>query len=114
MGKSSAIIIVVKHMNSKVSMKSKRRLFLLVTLIFVLVVGLVSSVFNDWMNILSNNKQYKTLNSKYETLVEDEASLASEVNKLQDSDYVARYAREKYLYTLPDEIIIRINGEDKK
>ena len=32
----------------------------------------------------------------------------SEVNKLQDDDYVARYAREKYMYSLPDEVIIRI------
>ncbi len=101
-------------MKTKGSIRSRRRLFLLVTLIFVLTVGLVSSVFNDWTNILANNRQYKTLNAKYEDLVDEEASLASEVNKLQDSDYVARYAREKYLYTLPDEIIIRINEGDSK
>ena len=30
------------------------------------------------------------------------------VAKLQDPDYVARYAREKYLYSKDGEIIIRI------
>ncbi|MBR1413718.1 MAG: septum formation initiator family protein [Bacilli bacterium] len=101
-------------MKNKFSLKSRRRLFLLVSLIFVLAISLVSSVFNDWMNILSNDKEYKKLNEKYDKLVEEQASLESEVTKLQDNDYVARYAREKYLYTLPDEIIIRINEDDEK
>ena len=30
------------------------------------------------------------------------------INKLQDPEYMARYAREKYLYSKKDEIIIKI------
>lgn len=31
-----------------------------------------------------------------------------EVSKLQDPDYIARYAREKYMYSKPGEIILRM------
>ena len=37
-----------------------------------------------------------------------EEELKATVTKLQDPDYVARYAREKYLYSKDGEIIIRI------
>ena len=40
--------------------------------------------------------------------------LKSEVAKLQDPDYVARYAREKYLYSKSGEIIIRIPENNNK
>ena len=34
--------------------------------------------------------------------------LKNEINKLQDPEYMARYAREKYLYSKNNEIIIKI------
>ena len=37
-----------------------------------------------------------------------------EVTKLQDEDYVLRYAREKYGYSTDGELIIRINEKDKE
>ena len=58
--------------------------------------------------ILQNKRKINSLNSEYTSLLEKEESLNSEVTKLQDPDYVARYAREKYMYSLPDEVIIRI------
>ena len=42
------------------------------------------------------------------TAKEKEDELKATVTKLQDPDYVARYAREKYLYSKDGEIIIRI------
>ena len=58
---------------------------------------------------MNNNKQIHALNSQKKTLLDDEASLKAEVTKLENPEYVARYAREKYLYSMPDEIIIRVN-----
>ena len=37
-----------------------------------------------------------------------EAALKVDVEKLQDSDYIARYAREKYLYSKDGEFILNI------
>ena len=34
-----------------------------------------------------------------------------DVDKLQDPDYIARYAREKYLYSKDGEFIIKIPEE---
>ena len=40
--------------------------------------------------------------------LEEEETLKSEIVKLQDDEYIARYAREKYLYSKDGEIIIKI------
>ena len=95
-------------MKGKVTKKVKRRLFFQVTFLFVLIFALVFSVFSDFTKIVQNKKKINELDANYTSLLEKEESLNSEVNKLQDPDYVARYAREKYMYSLPDEVIIRI------
>ena len=92
----------------KVTKKVKRRLCFQLAFLFVLIFALVFTVFNDWTKIIENKRKINELNTNYTSLLEEEQSLTSEVNKLQDPDYVARYAREKYMYSLPDEVIIRI------
>ena len=94
-------------MNKRVSKKDKRRLIAISVLLIVLVTTLVSSVFSDWMEILDNKKQVKVLSETYSQLIDEETALKSEVTKLQNPDYVARYARETYLYSKPNEIIIK-------
>ena len=39
----------------------------------------------------------------------EEEKLQSEVTKLQDDDYILRYAKEKFLYSENGELIIRMN-----
>lgn len=95
-------------MEKKISKKVKRRLFIQLSVLCVLICALFVSVFSDLGKILSNKKHINELNTSYTELLEEEESLNSEITKLQDSDYVARYAREKYMYSLPDEVIIRI------
>lgn len=57
-----------------------------------------------------NNKyvEVRELEKKLADLQEEEKELNSEIVKLQDTDYLARYAREKYFYSKDNEIIIRI------
>ncbi len=92
----------------KVSRKAKRRLTIMTFLLIGLIAGLGVSFFNNWTTILENKKEARQLKEKYDELLEKETALKSEVTKLQDPDYVARYAREKYLYSKNGEIIIRI------
>ena len=88
-------------------------ILLLAILLFLIV--LVSTIFSDWSQIMSNNKQTEELSVYYERLLEEGASLNNEVIKLQDPEYVARYAREKYMFTKDGEIILKIvESEDKK
>jgi len=91
------------------SKKEKRRIILISFLVIALISFLVRNVFSDWVQIMNNNKQIHELTSQKEVLLEEEKSLRAEVTKLENPEYVARYAREKYLYSMPDEIIIRIN-----
>lgn len=96
-------------MERRKSKKEKRRILMISFLVLSLSAFLVKSVFSDWVQILKNNQQIHELNDKKKVLLDEEASLKSEVTKLENPEYVARYAREKYLYSMPDEIIIRVN-----
>ncbi len=71
----------------------------------------VGSIFQDWMQITSNKQEIASLNSYYSDLLEEAESLTSEVTKLHDTEYIARYAREKYMYSLPGEFIIKLPEE---
>lgn len=97
----------------RVNRGSKRRLMLFFS-IFVLLIGYVSySTFSYWKQILINKKETKELEEKYEKLLTDKEVLESDVIKLQDPDYVAKYAREKYLYSKDGELIIKIIDENE-
>ena len=93
----------------KKTKKEKKRLFLISTLIIFLLVSLVMSVSKDWTTILENNRKIAELNAKYDSLLTEESQLKSEVTKLQDTDYIARYAKEKYMYSSEGETIIRMD-----
>lgn len=56
---------------------------------------------------MKNNQKITILQTSYEELLDTEEALKAEVQKLKDPDYVERYAKEKFLYTKDDEIIIR-------
>ena len=61
---------------------------------------------------MKNKKEKKDLETKYSKLLSDKEVLETDVKKLQDPDYVAKYAREKYLYSKDGELIIKIVDND--
>lgn len=92
----------------KVNRLQKKRVLLLSAALIIFVLFLISTVFQDWLQIIDNRKQTKEFSAYYQELLEEQASLNSEVVKLQDPEYVARYAREKYMYTKDGETILKI------
>lgn len=92
----------------KVSKKAKRRFLLLLVCFFGLLTYLIVSLASYWVKIFENQRSVKELEIKYKDLLADEEALKSEVTKLQDPGYVARYASEKYLYSKDGMTIIRI------
>ena len=68
---------------------------------------------NYWVQILDKYKEKEALQQKMLSLREKEEELKVDVEKLEDPDYVARYAREKYMYSKEGEIILRIPNEDE-
>ena len=96
----------VKSKKSTVKKKDNTIKYLIIFIILFSIV-LIATVYSDIRLITENINETKEYNKLYEELLEEEASLNSEVIKLQDPEYVARYARETYLYSLPGEIIIK-------
>lgn len=96
----------------KKGLKKAKKRFLFLSIFFIGIVGLsFVSIFRDWLQIMQNKQQIVSLTSYYDDLLKEEESLTSEVTKLHDPDYVARYAREKYMYSLPGEFIIKLPDE---
>lgn len=93
----------------KPSRKDKRRLTILMTIFLPLLVVFISNMFSYWSSIYENIKEKKELEALYYQKLDDEEQLKSEITKLQDPEYIARYAREKYLYSKKGELIIKID-----
>ena len=98
---------------SKRKIGRKGRFTLLLVCVIGILVVFVGTIFKDWLQIVNNKQSLAAMNIHYEELLEEEASLTSEVTKLHDRDYIARYARERYMYSLPGEIIIKMPDEEK-
>ena len=54
-------------------------------------------------------QEKKILLAEQKRLKEEEAYLKDQVIKFRDPDYLARYAREKYLFSTDGELIIKID-----
>lgn len=93
--------------------KEKSQVTFLLLFLIIFVVILVGTVFNNVVEIYENKKATEEYNIYYEKLLEEEASLNSEVVKLQDPDYVARYARERYGFTKDGEKILTIVSSEE-
>ena len=90
------------------SPKAKFRVTFLVIGFIITIVLFASSSFSYITQIVKNNNEIKKLEVTYSEKLTEEETLKSEINKLKDPEYMARYAREKYLYSKNDEIIIKI------
>ena len=75
-------------------------------------------LFDYLREIRDIKKEKETLEGKLADLQEQEEILKTDIQKLEDPEYVAKYAREKYLYSKEGELIIRIpdsnNTDDDK
>lgn len=94
----------------KHSKKEKKRLVFISFAIMAVIVLLVTTVYSDWKQIMKNNSKIVALTEEYQSLLDKEKSLKSEVTKLKDPEYVARYAKEKFLYTSDNEVILRTDN----
>lgn len=88
--------------------KVKRRMRVYLLVIAGLLSFFVYKMSYYWPKIFSNYEEKANLDKKYEGLLRDEKSLTTDILKLKDPDYIARYAREKYMYSKDGEVIIKI------
>ena len=97
--------------NKKSNRKAKRRIFLFFIFFGFIIGSLGYSLFSNVEKIIDINNQKGELSKELTALKEKEEDLNSDIKRLEDPEYIARYAREKYLYSKDGELIIRIPDE---
>lgn len=88
--------------------KSVKRLLFLGLASVAIIIGTTYTIGKYWVEIYGKYQEKKKLKNKLVALKEKEDELQVDADKLQDPDYIARYAREKYSYSKDGEIILRI------
>ena len=86
----------------------KVRVLFILLLFGVVIFALGSKFMSSIVNIKEMNDKKIALNKKDEALKEKKKELQADIEKLENPDYIAKYAREKYLYSKDGEMIIRI------
>lgn len=97
----------------KLNNKAKRRIFLFFIVFGTMIGSLSYSFFSNVGKMIEISNEKKELQSKLNTLKDEEEILNSDIKKLEDPEYVARYAREKYLYSKDGELIIRLPDDNE-
>ena len=95
--------------NSKV-LARRRMVFLGLGCIAVIVV-MTFSISKIWVEIIDRYRQEKELDEELIVLKEKEEELRVKVDKYQNLDYIAKYAREKYFYSKDGEFNLQIPEE---
>ena len=101
-------------MNRKVKKVTKRRLMIFGTLSILSIIYFGYTLSSYIYTIYDLNKQKNNLQEHYVELKHEAEDLQIEINKLNDPEYLARYAREKYSYSKEGEYIIKINDTKKE
>lgn len=95
--------------NSKA--KKRRRVVFLGFGSILIIVFMSYTLGKYWIEIFDKYREKKELEKELVSLKEKEEELKVDANKLQNPDYIARYAREKYLYSKDGEYILQIPEE---
>lgn len=104
----------MKKEKKKVSIQSRRRLFFLRPICLFFISFLAITFATNSYDLYQLNKQEKKKNEEYEKLQEKTEYLKNEITKLNNPEYIAKYARENYSYSKDDEVIVKVNEQPKE
>jgi cell division protein DivIC len=88
--------------------KRKKRFVTAFMFIFLLTVFLYSMAIQT-LHYMNKRKEQQVLKTELKKLKYEEVVLKKDINKMKSSDYIAKYAREKYFFSKPNEIIIKMD-----
>ena len=91
--------------------KARRRMLLLGLTSIVVIFAMTFTIGKYWVEIFEKYQEKKELDKELTLLKEKEEELKVDAKKLQNPDYIARYAREKYQYSKDGEFILQIPEE---
>ena len=97
-------------MKRKVSKISKRRLMIFGILSIIAIGYFFVTLIGYTYNYISLKNEELNLKNQLVSLQDKKANLKIEIQKLNDPEYVARYAKENYLYSEDGEIVLKIDN----
>lgn len=93
---------------------SENRLVIFGTISIIVIMFFVYSLFSYIIEVKNLNEEQKRLENDLLLLKKEESNLKNEIEKLKDPDYLARFARENYMYSKDGEYIIKVSEKDKE
>ena len=93
----------------RISRASKRRLTFFGTISLIAIIYFCFSLIYNVYDIYKLSMEKKRLENFYMQLQEEAENLKIDIEKFNDSKYLADYAREHYLYSKDGEYIIQID-----
>ena len=97
----------------RISKASKRRLTFFGTVSLVAIFYFCFSLIYNVYTIYELSIEKKNLEKLYTNLQEEAENLKIDIEKLNDSAYLANYAREHYLYSKDGEYILQIGDVEQ-
>ena len=100
-------------MAKKKRVKKKAKRIATFGMISILSITLITITFiSVFVEVINKYQEKNSLENKLASLEEKKIELENMVSKLEDPEYLARYAREKYFYSKDGELIIRIPEDE--
>lgn len=96
----------------KVTKASRRRLVFFGTISIVVVIYFLVNVSYYAVEIYNLKKDEKKLEQHLIDLQSNEKNLKVQIEMLKDDEYLAKYARENYLYSKDGEIVLKLSNKD--
>ena len=78
--------------------------------LIVAAIAIFTSVLQNVIKMFSLQQQVKLVEAELEALRDENASLISTKEKLEDPDYVQTYARGEYMFSKGDEKVFYLPG----
>ena len=98
----------------RITKASKRRLTIFGTLSLFAIFYFIFSLFYNAYTIYDLTREKDKLEEKYVALKEESENLKIDIEKLNDPDYLANYARENYLYSKEGEYVLQLKEETEQ
>ena len=99
---------------AKISKSRKRRLAVIGTASIAAFAFFCLTTINYTYKIVKLTKKQNELVKNLNDLKTEKEQLDIEIEKLQSEEYIARYARENYLYTKNNEYVIKIQDSSNE
>lgn len=98
----------------KITKASKRRLLLFGTISIAVIISFFVSLSCYIVDIYNLKHEENELAEKIKELEHNEDNLKTQIDMLKDEEYLAKYARENYLYSKDGEIVFKIESNVKE